>query len=324
MGKDCLCMCTASAFIADDNGLWIGIAGQLLHLSFDLKTNLVVRLPVSSSTAISSIALTSSNVWIGTAGEGLVEYDKGTRKCRHFNVSDGLTTESITCAQVLGDKLWLGYGRLDWHGRPEARGGGVGFVDLATQKVTSFTASMAQPKENYSKVGQSVRLDAVVQLIPKGVSAIGGRAEEVWLAAENTGLRRYRVSEDAWDTPNQVGTVSSITTDGTRLFVGQNWPSYGDTVGPIGLALVNLKDLKVQSFGALEGFPAGAVTALTWDGSDLWAGGKGYIALLDTKEFKMRKIAYVPTATVDRIQIAGGYVWAQYNWHLHRAALSGL
>jgi hypothetical protein len=27
---------------------------------------------------------------------------------------------------------------------------------------------------------------------------------------------------------------------------------------------------------------------------------------------------------VDRIQIAGGYVWAQFDWHLYRASLSAL
>jgi hypothetical protein len=32
----------------------------------------------------------------------------------------------------------------------------------------------------------------------------------------------------------------------------------------------------------------------------------------------------VRARSVDQIEIGGGYVWAKYDWHLHRAALSDL
>ena len=70
MGKPLLCLCSPSTFLADDNGLWIGIGGKLLHLDFDLKTNLAVNLPMDASVPITALCLTSSNLWIATSGEG--------------------------------------------------------------------------------------------------------------------------------------------------------------------------------------------------------------------------------------------------------------
>ena len=112
--------------------------------------------------------------------------------------------------------------------------------------------------------------------------------------------------------------------DGNRLFAGQSWISDGDAKGPLGLAVVNLKDLNVKYLGEVEGFPGAALTTLELDGTNLWIGGRGYIARLDTKDLKVRKYSYIPTRNVNRIQVGGGYVWAQYNWHLHRAALNDL
>jgi hypothetical protein len=63
---------------------------------------------------------------------------------------------------------------------------------------------------------------------------------------------------------------------------------------------------------------------MTLDGNDLWVGGEGFIALVDLTECKIRKFCHIPAAGVDRIQVGGGYVWAQYDWHLYRALLSNV
>lgn len=68
----------------------------------------------------------------------------------------------------------------------------------------------------------------------------------------------------------------------------------------------------------------GAVTTLNLDGSTLWVGGMGYIALVDPARDKVLRFANVQAKAVDRIQIGGGSVWAQFDWHLYRAALSDL
>ena len=47
-------------------------------------------------------------------------------------------------------------------------------------------------------------------------------------------------------------------------------------------------------------------------------------ALLDPARDELLHFALVQADTVERIQIAGGYVWAQFDWHLYRAPLSAL
>jgi hypothetical protein len=70
--------------------------------------------------------------------------------------------------------------------------------------------------------------------------------------------------------------------------------------------------------------PTQTLTTLLLDGQDLWIGGLGFVALAEAETGKVRKIAYVPTDKVEQIQIGGGYVWVQYEGHLHRTALSEL
>jgi hypothetical protein len=84
-------------------------------------------------------------------------------------------------------------------------------------------------------------------------------------------------------------------------------------------------DFKVGQWKGLKAateLPSGAVSTLTLDGNNLWVGGMGYIALVDLGQDKVRRLAYIQTSAVDRIQIGGGYVWAQFDWHLYRAPLA--
>ena len=65
-------------------------------------------------------------------------------------------------------------------------------------------------------------------------------------------------------------------------------------------------------------------TAMALDNNNLWVGGEGYLALVDLRECKVLKYCRIQAASVNRIQIGGGYVWAQYDRHLYRAPLSEL
>ena len=65
-------------------------------------------------------------------------------------------------------------------------------------------------------------------------------------------------------------------------------------------------------------------STVTLDGDNLWVGSEGAIALVDLKEKKVKKICHIKADRVDSIQIAGGYVWAQFDGHLYRAPLSAL
>jgi tetratricopeptide (TPR) repeat protein len=57
MVKPCLCLHTPSTFAASTDGLWVAIGAQLLQLGFDLRTNKVVNLPISSFAEITALCL---------------------------------------------------------------------------------------------------------------------------------------------------------------------------------------------------------------------------------------------------------------------------
>ena len=61
---------SVGAFAAATDGLWIGLGGKLLRLDFNLKTNLVVALPIDADVPITCVCLTPSEIWIGTHGAG--------------------------------------------------------------------------------------------------------------------------------------------------------------------------------------------------------------------------------------------------------------
>ncbi len=191
IGEPAQCMCTPSTFIVDDKGLWIGIEGQLLRMSFDLQTNFVVRLPIRPSTPITSLALQSSKVWIGTEGEGLVEYD-GT-KCRRLSMNDGLVVNSISC---LHSRIPPGSGLLRK----------TGFLDLKTGKVTSLAGSIAiNLAANFPAPRGQIRVMAA------------GRPGEVWFSAEGYDARRFRANEGLWDGIPGGRAVRTIAANGDRL-----------------------------------------------------------------------------------------------------------
>jgi hypothetical protein len=87
------------------------------------------------------------------------------------------------------------------------------------------------------------------------------------------------------------------------------------------VSIQNLKDGQWRGLNASTNLPTGLLTAITLDGDDVWVGGVRFVAQLDAAHDKMLHFAYLKAGSVDRIQLGGGYVWAQCGWLLYRAPL---
>ena len=323
MGEPLFCLCTPSAFAVEENGLWIAIGGQLLHLNFDLKTNLVVTLPVDSDTPISCMSLGSSNIWIGTYGQGLIEFDKASHQIRHLTGKDGLMMDDIASLRLAESTLWIGYGKrtYTYTGQGYSLGGGLGRLDLSTHQFTSYTLSLSDGPEVHRQTGGNIVPEASDKPTRRPVIAMaGGLAGDVWFVAENdpTRLHRYQARNNSWEAT--LWNCSSLASDNSRLFVGH----YGSATGPLGVSVLDLKSNHWHELTAIGGLTPNAVSTFALDGRNLWVGGLGYIALLDVDQDKTIKFAHIKSSAVDRIQIAGGYVWAQFDWHLYRVPLSAV
>ncbi len=296
-------------FATDADGLWVALQGKLTHLNFELKTNLLIDLPLAPSILITAVCVGPSSIWIGTGGAGLIEFDKASRQCRQWTDKDGLLMNFISSLQLADDVLWIGYG--------EATDGGLGKLDLPTRHLIAFGPSLST---NAVTHGQPPR---------QPITALAaGPDGMVWFVPQR-GLRNYSAREDKWGLISGQEHTTTIAADMDMIcaggFIAPITTVYKSGAAKVdkefGVHTLNLKEGKWHSFPEVAGLPLG-VSTVSIQGQEVWVGGMGYVALLDPARNKVLKYAYVKGWTIDKIQIRGGYVWAQFDWHLYRAALT--
>ena len=314
LGKPILCLHSPSAFCVDKDILWIGLEGQLLQLDLALHTNHLDRLPLQPWLPINSLSVTPSNIWISTGGGGLIEYDKATRQCHCLTEADGLLMNYVGQVQMAEETLWIAY--------RSQNAGGLGKLDLRTRKITSYTPSIFSSeavKDGKGNAGAALAEEPprvpVFQVIP-------GASGDVWFA-ESAQLRRFHTSAGRWETLEQAGPCWDFALAGDRLLVGRyakRWGRQDNQTGVLGLSILDLHGGEWRHLPAQNGLPHESVTTVTADGPDAWLGGLGFIARIGPDD-QLRKYAYVQACSVDHIQVAGGWVWAQFDHHLYRTRL---
>lgn len=311
---------------ADATGLWIGAEDQLLHLDFDLHTNLSFSLPPEGDAAITSLYPSPTNLWIGTAGAGLIEFDPSTKKCRRYTEADGLLMNSVGALTLCGDKLWIGYQQ------ESGGGGGLAHLDLQTRKTTSYSGSVTTRSEISptfpfgSEKGDTPTRQRVSAIVP----VAGGDVWFVTPTAMRPTVRRFRPKENVWEGTAEVSHCNAIAATETKLFAGeyQGLPSVtrGGLPKPppdpsLGVRARALDTGQWHSLPAPTNLPPSQVTALLVNGDDLWVGGVGFIARYDSRDETLRAFCYIPAEYVHRLQVGGGYLWAQFDRHLYRVPL---
>lgn len=332
-------------FAAGADGLWIATGDHLMQVGFDSQTNVTIRLP-NDFAPVTCITVGDSALWIGTFGAGLIEIEKSTRKCLQLTEKDGLLMNEITSLHLAGDSLWIGCGN-------KTRGG-LGRLDLPARRFVSFMPSLGpsvKPQPPGAPVGTILStLEGGIWFLAKSQLGRHRFDLETWeyfenrhsvlvrsLAADETrlikGLRipltvatlERRPSTNGPDSTPQRTTQVLPYEEFARLQQALRTNRTGPRIVESssgnrergGLALHSLPDSQSRRLLEPEGLPH-APSAMALDGRHLWVGGLGYVALVDLDENKILKIAYVPTRTVDQIQISGSYVWAQFDRHLYR------
>lgn len=320
LGTPCLCLHDPKRYsprhgenpviAAESDELWIAIGGKLMRVNSALQTNVLVRLPMDSVSPFTAIHIDDSKIWLGTAESGILEFDKAQRSAQQITEKDGLLLNSISGLYRIGDTLWIGYG--------SGTRGGLGKMDLKTRKCSAFPMSLRN-----DSISEAPPQSPVTQIRP-------GKDNDLWFVAGST-LRHYRSDQDLWESaPKRRGVgfvcyemdgenlIEAFTDSLVKLTIEASVQSGTPSRGA--LALQSMRDSTAAPLlleNALPSFP----TTLTRAGRDLWVGGQGYVALVDLDENKIKKLAYLSTRSVDRIQVAGGYVWVQYDKHLYRARL---
>jgi hypothetical protein len=304
-------------FATDEQGLWIASGQWLSQVSYSFHTNVHLPLPLTPSAVVMAICDSPDKLWVGCMrGGGLVEYDKKLRTCLHLGVKEGLLAEDIGSLHLQGERLWIGYYC------------GLGRMDLTSRQCAAFTPSLIEngiaPNWRGNQVKGSEQGPPIVT-----ISGINASPEGVlWVLPQQPPLRvrRFRQKENQWDAVPDLIYCCSLASDGTHVFVGHDnlrWTSSTDKGKyRAGVTVANWDGTVSRTITKADGLPSDVVTTLTVDGSDLWIGGKGFVSVFDLRQGKIRKTSLVRTEKIKRIQIGGGFVWAQYDRHIYRASLA--
>jgi hypothetical protein len=355
IGKPVLRLGTPAVFVADDTGLWFGVNDALFHLNFDLETNLQVLVSMRGSPPVTALCLTTANIWVGTAGGGLIQVDKASHKFRRFTVEDGLLMDGVFSLASAQNSLWIGYG--------SASGGGLGVMDLRSLKLGSFMPSLIYtPSSNagelppHGGIGNLIASpDGYLWMLTGGgtrrLDELHGRFETVpipsldWASCfardsdhfvEGGGIKLSEIevsSQPYIHAAANLTKIEKLTVSSEELRqlaedfkTNSNYRRItsisGGNVRPrSALVLQDLRNQQWETFEDPDALP-NPVTTLTLAGNELWVGCEGAIALVDLKQRRARKYCHLHVGGVNRIQIAGGYVWALCDGFLYRAPLS--
>lgn len=317
MDANALPLSREAAFAADSDGFWVAYRNQLLRLDFGMKTNLTVVLPNEGSIGITCLLAGPTNVWVGTDGAGLFDFNKSTRDVVHYGETEGLMNDIVRTLFLADDTLWIGYG-VKKRSMERMQYGGLGALNLGTHQFRSFTPSLADGAEALKHPQAAPAQKGPPRRIVTSLAY--GRDGEVWFAS--SALRRFRVQDNSWDAFPQAGYCLTVAANSEELVAGSFWNHQGELQhGPPGINILNFADntwTQVKDSGVL---PSGVVTALALDGGDIWAGGMGFIAKISPRQGGLQNYAYVKAYNVDHLQVGGGFVWALYDGQLHRARL---
>jgi hypothetical protein len=113
---------------------------------------------------------------------------------------------------------------------------------------------------------------------------------------------------------------ATLKTNGNRQYVRGS--SVGNHRNKDQLEIRNFSDDHWQRLTDPDAIP-NPPTAMALEGDDLWVGGEGFVARVDLKHNIVKNFSLIRAQSVERVKTGGGYVWAQYDRHLHRALLSG-
>src|SRR5262249_6654552 len=150
--------------------------------------------------------LDADRIWIATAGNGLIEYNKKTAGFRQYSMKNGLLMDEITSLYLADNCLWIGYGAQNERG--ESRGG-FGRLDFTTGRFSSFTPALTAEvvPPTYSTGGRVTDPpDRPPRSPVLSISAFPSR--NLILNVAHAEVRRYFPDKDQWAPLSFPGQVS--------------------------------------------------------------------------------------------------------------------
>jgi hypothetical protein len=252
----------------------------------------------------------------------------------------------------MGDSLYIGFGRQEK--------GGIGMMDLHTRQFKSFVrplnATDGPPIKPVVALGrgddQTIWMaeknklttfvmdkgiwtaTALTEQFPDNMSISSVAANEQWEVRGKDGLLAEMTIVDAvqgatnrprkWTAflpaADQAGFLKRVT----ETYHAKQAVMHSIGTGKMHAGAVEFRSLKPGSqwirISDPEAIPNPPTYVMLHD-SEAWIAGVGYIAVIDLEKKTARKYCHIQANGVSFIRVAGGYVWARFDNHLHRASL---
>jgi len=307
----------SGAFDVQNTKVWFA-KDRLLHF-YDQTEKVQVKVDCGQrvQSEICCIAIGGRNIWFGTAGSGLCAYDPITKKTRPYTAEDGLPLDNITCLQHIANKLWIGFG--------QGNKGAVGYLNIENQVFVGLMPKLNSSVKRVPHYG-TLKLDPF-NAAPK--HCVSGLVQtdplNLWVAVRGKGLQHYSVNNHHWDTAtacrgfnkepvraitDNANRVSCVTGRPDIIVVGcanesRSRSGYDYRIG--GIAIYETKSNNWKSITMSDGLPKQNIYSLSMDGNNFWAGGRGFIALVDLKLNRVVSIFTLEDedAKVKTIRVAG-------------------
>jgi tetratricopeptide (TPR) repeat protein len=293
VGKPLLRIGKSGAFDVKNDRIWFA-KDKLLHF-YDLTDKVQVQVDYGQrvESEISCLAIGGRNIWFGTAGSGLYAYDPITKKARCYTAEDGLPLENITCLQCAANRLWIGFGK--------GNKGAVGYLAIEDQAFVGLMPKLDSSVKSVPAYG-TLKLDPFDAAPKHWVSGLAQTDPlNLWVAVRGKGLQHYSVNNHHWDTAtarhgfdkdpvraitDNQNRVSCITARPDIIVVGcanesKGRSGYDYRIG--GIAIYDTKNDDWKSITMPDGLPKQNIYSLAMDENNFWAGGRGFVALVDLK-----------------------------------------
>ena len=258
-----------------------------------------------------SMCVSRDYIWAGTFDDGLLELNRKTKARRRLTMNDGLLLNGISGLKLHGETLWIAY--------KNGENGAVGTLDLKSRKFSALTPNLSPTAGANSKPYYEQRkLDSQSQAPRLPIySMTGGEPGEMWFAVNETGVRRFRSSDLSW---SPAGVDSSFTayypamaadtSRGLLLLAKREYrllDGAKSTSG--GLIFHDYRGRRDAVLQIHQGLPSNDLTAVAVHGRFAWAGGRGFVAVVDVQDRKVLQIAYISASQIRRIQLGQAHAW---------------
>ncbi|MDI1353566.1 MAG: triple tyrosine motif-containing protein [bacterium] len=144
----------------NDETIMLGGEGKLQELNLTTGSSIAHDNILKETTVLSIVKETDNIFWIGTWGNGIIRYDKSTKKGKNFLTSDNGGT--ILCLAIIDDQLFAG-----------SIGDGLFRIDLASFDVKQYTEKDGLPNLSINTIFRDTKRTVWLGMNDGGLVKLG-------------------------------------------------------------------------------------------------------------------------------------------------------